>query len=105
RPVTLHLLMTLTLLPTRRSSDLLSSFEIRRRPRIGGNRFITESLESARIAHLRQALFLHDCRRRSTSHKHLCKNILRDFGADLADRKSTRLNSSHVAISYAVFCL
>src|SRR5690625_6656360 len=29
-------------------------------------------------------------------------------GADLgegADRKSTRLNSSHVAISYAVFCL
>src|SRR5690554_7013719 len=25
--------------------------------------------------------------------------------ADLADRKSTRLNSSHVRISYAVFCL
>src|SRR5207253_6787596 len=24
---------------------------------------------------------------------------------DLPDRKSTRLNSSHVAISYAVFCL
>src|SRR5207253_11420463 len=26
-------------------------------------------------------------------------------GADSGDRKSTRLNSSHVAISYAVFCL
>src|SRR5207253_7869077 len=26
-------------------------------------------------------------------------------GCHLADRKSTRLNSSHVAISYAVFCL
>src|SRR5690625_1416275 len=26
-------------------------------------------------------------------------------GAGLQDRKSTRLNSSHVAISYAVFCL
>src|SRR5207253_2454068 len=26
-------------------------------------------------------------------------------GGDTADRKSTRLNSSHVAISYAVFCL
>src|SRR5207253_10455975 len=26
-------------------------------------------------------------------------------GNCLADRKSTRLNSSHVAISYAVFCL
>src|SRR5690625_5595600 len=27
------------------------------------------------------------------------------FYLDFADRKSTRLNSSHVAISYAVFCL
>src|SRR5690625_6506856 len=26
-------------------------------------------------------------------------------GPSLGDRKSTRLNSSHVAISYAVFCL
>src|SRR5437868_1834333 len=31
--------------------------------------------------------------------------IRRTFGADLIDRKSTRLNSSHVSISYAVFCL
>src|SRR5437870_10685486 len=29
----------------------------------------------------------------------------RQPGADVEDRKSTRLNSSHVAISYAVFCL
>src|SRR5439155_13645785 len=28
-----------------------------------------------------------------------------DFPGDVQDRKSTRLNSSHVAISYAVFCL
>src|SRR5690625_5730497 len=27
------------------------------------------------------------------------------LGGGLLDRKSTRLNSSHVAISYAVFCL
>src|SRR5256885_12934691 len=26
-------------------------------------------------------------------------------GADWSDRKSTRLNSSHLVISYAVFCL
>ena len=26
-------------------------------------------------------------------------------GCDIVDRKSTRLNSSHVVISYAVFCL
>src|SRR5690606_40326760 len=29
----------------------------------------------------------------------------RDVGHESADRKSTRLNSSHVKISYAVFCL
>src|SRR5437870_10976617 len=28
-----------------------------------------------------------------------------EFVAEIVDRKSTRLNSSHVAISYAVFCL
>src|SRR5437868_15361409 len=30
---------------------------------------------------------------------------LRDVAEVLGDRKSTRLNSSHVSISYAVFCL
>src|SRR5256885_13228837 len=29
----------------------------------------------------------------------------RSCGRDVADRKSTRLNSSHLVISYAVFCL
>src|SRR5690242_21729825 len=29
----------------------------------------------------------------------------RDAGAGPGDRKSTRLNSSHMSISYAVFCL
>src|SRR5437870_10826980 len=36
------------------------------------------------------------------------EQIVTDSGAQTAsqiDRKSTRLNSSHVAISYAVFCL
>src|SRR5690625_5898931 len=33
-------------------------------------------------------------------------NVTNDYFAPIvADRKSTRLNSSHVAISYAVFCL
>src|SRR5256885_12386057 len=31
--------------------------------------------------------------------------ILTDVEADRLDRKSTRLNSSHLVISYAVFCL
>src|SRR5690554_2997767 len=32
-------------------------------------------------------------------------DVLRDRGVSSEDRKSTRLNSSHVRISYAVFCL
>src|SRR5438874_6884935 len=38
-------------------------------------------------------------------HGHDCVLILKAWPADLLDRKSTRLNSSHVEISYAVFCL
>src|SRR5256885_11967066 len=33
-----------------------------------------------------------------------CRSLLREPGRR-ADRKSTRLNSSHLVISYAVFCL
>src|SRR5262245_66406033 len=32
-------------------------------------------------------------------------HLTRRWIADLEDRKSTRLNSSHLGISYAVFCL
>src|SRR2546426_6732057 len=35
----------------------------------------------------------------------LSKAGLRPFSASSVDRKSTRLNSSHLVISYAVFCL
>src|SRR5437870_2737821 len=35
----------------------------------------------------------------------LCFFLLDTFVLSTLDRKSTRLNSSHVAISYAVFCL
>src|SRR3712207_7299109 len=33
------------------------------------------------------------------------RSVQRDDGDAVADRKSTRLNSSHANISYAVFCL
>src|SRR5256885_9605709 len=37
---------------------------------------------------------------------HQSLQVLRDFSGILTqDRKSTRLNSSHLVISYAVFCL
>src|SRR5260221_5180362 len=32
-------------------------------------------------------------------------DMLDDEAVEMADRKSTRLNSSHTVISYAVFCL
>src|SRR5699024_3620326 len=36
---------------------------------------------------------------------HIPTRMLSHQGYDFLDRKSTRLNSSHVSISYAVFCL
>src|SRR5690625_2510601 len=38
-------------------------------------------------------------------HGLLGNTVLKDFQPLFLDRKSTRLNSSHVAISYSVFCL
>src|SRR2546430_3254552 len=39
------------------------------------------------------------------SSSHECWYLVNPFGIPLLDRKSTRLNSSHSQISYAVFCL
>src|SRR5689334_23978932 len=43
------------------------------------------------------------------AHWLLCQHVSHSHGplrrSDLPDRKSTRLNSSHSSISYAVFCL
>src|SRR5690554_7590977 len=41
----------------------------------------------------------------SRSHKFLTINCNAIISKIILDRKSTRLNSSHVRISYAVFCL
>src|SRR5258705_948087 len=35
----------------------------------------------------------------------LANRVFREFYSEREDRKSTRLNSSHLGISYAVFCL
>src|SRR5205807_3479452 len=68
-----------TLFPTRRSSDLLL---------LDGDRDHLV-LEDARVPRLFGALLRRE----------------RDLVHFLPDRKSTRLNSSHLVISYAVFCL
>src|SRR5690349_24265470 len=46
---------------------------------------------------------LHDPRRHAGRRRR--RGLRQDRQADGLDRKSTRLNSSHVEISYAVFCL
>src|SRR2546426_6675491 len=43
------------------------------------------------------------CAISTSCRRHLCPHI--PGGRLLQDRKSTRLNSSHLVISYAVFCL
>src|SRR5207253_6371648 len=57
-------------------------------------------------------LFFYTEARRFAEHPDYRENLLYRLGAPIdttgfrdKDRKSTRLNSSHVAISYAVFCL
>src|SRR5690606_39765066 len=42
---------------------------------------------------------------RGKPRRHLSRGAIREQRAAISDRKSTRLNSSHVKISYAVFCL
>src|SRR5699024_4556576 len=37
--------------------------------------------------------------------KHMYKDVFTETDVISKDRKSTRLNSSHVSLSYAVFCL
>src|SRR5207253_10859556 len=74
--------------PTRRSSDLGA---VRFCPQIAGFAHLSPVAFTGRIWHSSGR-----CRR-------ICRRqFLPDAGVD---RKSTRLNSSHVAISYAVFCL
>src|SRR5690242_21028544 len=82
-----------TLFPTRRSSDLANMREVRWPLQatagcvryfmsdFGGQSSLTSPVEVQ------------------------TRGILFDLDGVLVDRKSTRLNSSHMSISYAVFCL
>src|SRR5690606_41580594 len=83
--------------PTRRSSDLCSKHDLsskRQRTALAVRASCLPQLAGRQVA-CSDCCTLSD---RRTAH----------FGAaepSLLDRKSTRLNSSHVKISYAVFCL
>src|SRR5690606_39566124 len=85
--------------PTRRSSDLAQipdvSYVVQRGDTLSGiaARFSTTVAELATINQLRDR------------HSIRIGQTLILPAQDGSDRKSTRLNSSHVKISYAVFCL
>src|SRR5207253_4805212 len=87
--------------PTRRSSDLaeraksLWSGEIDRHAVLE----VREALEDGSGGAARFALDAAD------DVQHHGRAVRRLVARPVRDRKSTRLNSSHVAISYAVFCL
>src|SRR5690625_6379617 len=68
--------------PTRRSSDLVTNLSI--------DVFLSTPAQCHPVF-----VCEHACLREASSSRRVLK----------IDRKSTRLNSSHVAISYAVFCL
>src|SRR5690606_42054376 len=77
--------------PTRRSSDLKNLAQVRFLSRA----FFPICDEHGGISHLH------------SNGKNRCRMPFRRMadGRGMEDRKSTRLNSSHVKISYAVFCL
>src|SRR5690606_39668730 len=71
---------------------------------------VLDSLALELLANLRRDL--RERRRLGVTHVVEPDHVVAELGADrlagglaLVDRKSTRLNSSHVKISYAVFCL
>src|SRR5690606_39551302 len=87
--------------PTRRSSDLNGE-------PIGNVAFLTDITDQKEIESERIRLAVEAERARAAAaHEdvHLQDAIKELEAAREKDRKSTRLNSSHVKISYAVFCL
>src|SRR5436305_11805386 len=85
-----------TLFPTRRSSDLSRAASVPRTAWDRSKRLRARPAADARPRRNRSRS-RHDHARQSSRHAR--------YDPRLRDRKSTRLNSSHVRISYAVFCL
>src|SRR5690606_40203376 len=83
--------------PTRRSSDLNSFCFSSLLISFFSSRCINRELVSKNIIHITNTV--------STKTYTLVTTPNHFFFLRLLDRKSTRLNSSHVKISYAVFCL
>src|SRR5690606_41893183 len=88
-----------TLFPTRRSSDLILTKILKRAKEL-------TLLGKELPASIPLNYFLtHHITKNSFDKESLLQFSLLDDTDIITDRKSTRLNSSHVKISYAVFCL
>src|SRR5207249_10123428 len=88
-------LIVLHSFPTRRSSDL----DRREAERDQDDQRVLEDVVVERAQRLR------DEERREAPLPQQAELVVRRLRLRFSDRKSTRLNSSHVSISYAVFCL
>src|SRR5690606_42013096 len=88
--------------PTRRSSDLRAVWDrVRAVPSPSAARAVEQSLRDARERWTDADGVLDE-----TAWSEWVRAVLaNEWNASERDRKSTRLNSSHVKISYAVFCL
>src|SRR5690606_41719134 len=86
--------------PTRRSSDLIQRDDVAADRRIARDAILLEAV------HDRGPRIAGRCGRDFGRHVGRLEQLV-ELGVRAAalDRKSTRLNSSHVKISYAVFCL
>src|SRR5690606_41593291 len=91
---------TVNSFPTRRSSDVLKRLPLQRRVEGLGHRIVGTRPDPAhRLPHPVSATCRLVVRRCELT------PVIRVENRSFQDRKSTRLNSSHVKISYAVFCL
>src|SRR5690606_41405696 len=101
-------------MPTRRAPRSLPSVRIRRRPRPSLSPYTTPFRSKAPAT--AAPTFSNETRGGNTDDVLVDRGLnlsllepalAQDWGRwlDIIDRKSTRLNSSHVKISYAVFCL
>src|SRR5699024_12716516 len=87
--------------PTRRSSDLL-----RRAESQGGLLVLARHGVERGLAHGDDAGQYHDGQHDDGGKERVARGEVERLADERQeDRKSTRLNSSHVSISYAVFCL